>query len=137
MPRGDKSKYTHKQKRQAEHIEESYENRGVSEGEAARRAWATVNAETGGGKKSGSGRGKKENHEPSHKGGRKGGSASASRTAEQRSASAKKGAETRRRRREARGLDHDVGAGAAGELEHGGHRVRLGDVDAVGGAVRA
>jgi plasmid stabilization system protein ParE len=59
MPRGDKSSYTNKQKRQAEHIEEGYENRGVSRREAERRAWATVNKETGGGKKTGSGRGKK------------------------------------------------------------------------------
>ena len=59
MPRGDKSSYTGKQKRMAEHIEEGYEDRGVSKGEAERRAWATVNKETGGGKKSGSGRGKK------------------------------------------------------------------------------
>ena len=56
MPRGDKSKYTDKQKRQAEHIEDSYEKSGVSEDEAERRAWATVNKESGGGKKSGSGR---------------------------------------------------------------------------------
>ena len=56
MPRGDKSAYTAKQKRQAEHIEEGYEKRGKSTKEAERRAWATVNAETGGGKKSGSGR---------------------------------------------------------------------------------
>ena len=56
MPRGDKSAYTNKQKRQAEHIEEGYESRGVSEKEAERRAWATVNATTHGGKKSGSGR---------------------------------------------------------------------------------
>src|SRR5277367_572910 len=62
MPRGDKSAYTGKQKRQAEHIEESYEHRGVPEGEAASRAWATVNKETGGGKKSGSGRGKTTGH---------------------------------------------------------------------------
>jgi len=54
MPRGDKSSYTGKQKRQAEHIEESYEDRGVSSNEAERRAWATVNKESGGGKKSGS-----------------------------------------------------------------------------------
>jgi plasmid stabilization system protein ParE len=59
MPRGDKSSYTNKQKRQAEHIEEGYEKRGVSRREAEKRAWATVNKETGGGKKSGSGRGKK------------------------------------------------------------------------------
>jgi hypothetical protein len=57
MPRGDKSAYTDKQKRKARHIEESYENRGVSEKEAERRAWATVNKESGGGNKSGSGRG--------------------------------------------------------------------------------
>ncbi len=56
MPRGDKSKYTDKQKRQAEHIEEGYEKRGVSEDEAERRAWATVNKNDGGGKQSGSGR---------------------------------------------------------------------------------
>ena len=102
MPRGDKSSYTGKQKRQAEHIEKSYESRGVGEGEAERRAWATVNAETHGGKKSGSGRGKKENHEPSHKGGKKGGKASAQRTAAQRSASAKKAAATRKRNAAAR-----------------------------------
>lgn len=70
MPRGDKSSYTDKQKRQAEHIEEGYERRGVPEHEAERRAWATVNKETHGGKKSGSGRGKKEDHSPSRKGGR-------------------------------------------------------------------
>lgn len=51
MPRGDKSKYTDKQKRQTHHIEEGYEKRGVSEKEAERRAWATVNKQTGGGKK--------------------------------------------------------------------------------------
>ena len=51
MPRGDKSAYTDKQKRQAEHIEEGYEHRGVPEDEAERRAWATVNKETGGGKR--------------------------------------------------------------------------------------
>ncbi|CAA9429525.1 MAG: hypothetical protein AVDCRST_MAG74-3592 [uncultured Pyrinomonadaceae bacterium] len=56
MPRGDKSKYTDKQKRQAEHIEESYEKKGVSEDEAESRAWATVNKQDGGGKQSGSGR---------------------------------------------------------------------------------
>jgi plasmid stabilization system protein ParE len=68
MPRGDKSSYTTKQKRQARDIEKSYESRGVDENEAERRAWATVNAETGGGKKSGSGRGKKINTAPSRKG---------------------------------------------------------------------
>jgi plasmid stabilization system protein ParE len=79
MPRGDKSAYTAKQKRQARHIEEGYEKRGVSRKEAARRAWATVNQETGGGKKSGSGRGKKVNRAA-------------------RSASARKAAATRKRR---------------------------------------
>ncbi|HEV2803016.1 MAG TPA: hypothetical protein VGW12_21295 [Pyrinomonadaceae bacterium] len=74
MPRGDKSAYTDKQKRQAEHIEEGYEKRGVSEEEAERRAWATVNKSSGGGKKSGSGRGKSENKAPAKKGGKKGGS---------------------------------------------------------------
>jgi plasmid stabilization system protein ParE len=56
MPRGDKSSYSAKQKREAEHIERSYEKRGTSTKEAERRAWATVNKETGGGNKSGSGR---------------------------------------------------------------------------------
>ena len=73
MPRGDKGKYTDKQKRQAEHIEEGYEERGASKDEAERRAWATVNKMTGGGKKSGSGRGKPVNKEPARKGGKKSG----------------------------------------------------------------
>ncbi|MBI1328629.1 MAG: plasmid stabilization protein [Alphaproteobacteria bacterium] len=97
MPRGDKSAYTQKQKRQARHIEKGYEERGVSEKEAERRAWATVNAETHGGKKSGSGRGKKKDTSPSKKGGRKGGKASAARPAAARSRSAKKAAATRKR----------------------------------------
>jgi plasmid stabilization system protein ParE len=92
MPRGSKAKYTTKQKRQARHIEEGYEHRGVRRKEAARRAWATVNKETGGGKKSGSGRGKLENKSPSRKGGRLGGRAAARRPASARSASARKGA---------------------------------------------
>ena len=76
MPRGDKSKYTDKQKRQAEHIEEGYEERGLPEDEAERRAWATVNAVHGGGEKpGGSGYGKSENHEPMRRGGRAGGQA--------------------------------------------------------------
>jgi plasmid stabilization system protein ParE len=79
MPRGDKSSYTGKQKRRAEHIEEGYEKRGVSSKEAERRAWATVNKESGGGKKSGSGRGKTENRSASKKDGRKGGRARKSR----------------------------------------------------------
>lgn len=93
MPRGDKSSYTDKQKRMAEHIGEGYEDRGVSHKEAERRAWATVNKETGGGKKAGSGRGKPMNKEPSRKGGR----ASAARSHADRSAAAKKGWETRRK----------------------------------------
>ncbi len=101
MPRGDKSAYSDKQKRKAEHIAEGYEHRGVAEKEAKRRAWATVNKESGGGKKSGSGRGKKESHASSHKGGKKGGAASAHRSAAERSASAKKAARTRARRRHA------------------------------------
>jgi plasmid stabilization system protein ParE len=97
MPRGDKSKYTDKQERKADHIAESYESRGVPEKEAEGRAWATVNKESGGGKKSGSGRGKTESHASSRKGGRLGGTASASRSAAARSASAKKAAATRKR----------------------------------------
>jgi plasmid stabilization system protein ParE len=100
MPRSDKSTYTDKQKRQAEHIEEGYEKRGTDKDEAERRAWATVNKETGGDKNSGSGRGKKENHAPSRKGGHLGGAASASRSAAERSASAKKAAVTRKRNAE-------------------------------------
>ncbi|WP_419816268.1 plasmid stabilization protein [Glacieibacterium sp.] len=80
MPRGDKDAYTDKQKREAEHIEASYEKRGVPEKEAEARAWATVNKQDGGGKKSGSGRGQ-----------------SPARTAAQRSDSAKKAAATRKR----------------------------------------
>jgi hypothetical protein len=98
MPRGDKSSYTDKQKRQAEHIEEGYEARGVPDLEAARRAWATVNKETHGGEKSGSGSGKPEDPAPSRKGGRLGGRASASRPAAARSRSAKKAAATRKHR---------------------------------------
>ena len=75
MPRGEKSSDTDKQKRQAEPIEEGYEERGVPKKEAEARAWATVNKISGGGKKSGSGRGKAENKEPMRKGGRKGGKA--------------------------------------------------------------
>jgi plasmid stabilization system protein ParE len=60
MPKGDKSKYTDKQERKADHIAEGYEKRGVSDKEAERRAWSTVNKESGGGNKSGSGRGKKD-----------------------------------------------------------------------------
>ena len=80
MPRGDKDSYTDKQKREAEHIEKGYEDRGTPKDEAERRAWATVNKQDGGGKKSGSGRGQP-----------------AARTAEQRSESAKRAAATRKK----------------------------------------
>ena len=94
MPQGDKDKYTDKQKRKAEHIEEGYEKRGLSKKESEGRAWATVNKEDGGGNRSGSGRGKKDTHESSRKGGRKSGS---SQSSEKRSKAAKKGWETRRK----------------------------------------
>jgi plasmid stabilization system protein ParE len=95
MPRGDKSAYTDKQRRQADHIAEGYEDRGVPEKEAERRAWATVNKESGGGKQSGSGRGRAESHESSRRGGEIGGR---SQSHEERSRAAKKGWETRRSR---------------------------------------
>lgn len=98
MPRGDKSGYTDKQDRKADHIAEGYEKRGVSEKEAKRRAWATVNKDDGGGKKSGSGRGKKTGHSAAHKGEQKGAAASAARSKADRSAAAKKGWETRRKK---------------------------------------
>lgn len=98
MPRGDKSSYTSKQKRKAEHIEDGYEKRGVKKKEAERRAWATVNKESGGGKRSGSGRGKTESHASSRKGGRRGSAAAAKRPAAARSASARKAARTRKER---------------------------------------
>jgi hypothetical protein len=84
MARGDKSKYTDKQKRMERHIEQGYESRGVGEGEAERRAWATVNKQTGGGNKSGgSGRGKRD-------------TSAGSMSHAERSRAAKKGWETRR-----------------------------------------
>jgi hypothetical protein len=93
MPRGDKGAYTDKQKRKAEHIAEGYEDRGVSEKTAKSRAWATVNKESGGGNKSGSGRGKKDTNVSSRKGGKK-----AAQNRSDRSAAAKKGWETRRKK---------------------------------------
>ncbi len=93
MPRGDKSSYTDKQKRKAEHIEQGYEDRGVPKDEAESRAWATVNQESGGGNKSGSGRGKPDTHESSSRGGM----AHKSGSSAQRSAAARKGWVTRRR----------------------------------------
>jgi plasmid stabilization system protein ParE len=98
MPRGDKSRYTDKQDRKAEHIAESYESRGVPEQEAERRAWATVNKDDGGGKLAGSGRGVQTGHPAAHRGGEIGGAAAASRPKAARSASAKKAAATRKNR---------------------------------------
>jgi hypothetical protein len=102
MPRGDKSAYTSKQKRKAEHIEEGYEERGIPKKEAERRAWATVNKETGGGNKSGSGRGVPDTKVSAKRGGRiggpRGGAASARRSKAAKSQSAKKAAATRKRR---------------------------------------
>ena len=94
MAQGDKGKYTNKQKRKAEHIAEGYEDRGVSRKEAKSRAWATVNKESGGGNKSGSGRGKKDTYVSASRGGR----AHKSGSAEQRSAAARQGWDTRRRK---------------------------------------
>lgn len=95
MPRGDKSTYTTKQKRKARHIEESYENRGIPAHEAERRAWATVNKDDGGGKRSGAGRGKTSSQPAAKKSDKPGGSAAATRTGAQRSASTRKAARTR------------------------------------------
>jgi plasmid stabilization system protein ParE len=94
MPRGSKAKYTDKQKRQAEHIAEGYEDRGVGKKTAKARAWATVNKSSHGGKKSGSGRGKTEDHSSARKGGRKGGSSQSHAT---RVRAGKKAARTRAR----------------------------------------
>jgi plasmid stabilization system protein ParE len=91
MPRGDKSKYTDKQTRKAEHIEQSYEQKGVPEQEAERRAWATVNKDDGGGKRTGgAGQGRETGHPAAHRGGRIGGEHAAARPAAARSAAAKK-----------------------------------------------
>ena len=98
MPGGAKSTYTDTQKRQAAHIEEGYATRGVPEDEAERRAWATVNTMTGGGKKRVASRGKKMNMAPAKQGGHKGGAAAAVRSFAERSAAAKKAAQTRTRR---------------------------------------
>lgn len=99
MPRGDKSSYTDKQKRQASHIREGYEARGVDHDEAEARAWATVNRMTHGGKKSGSGRGRRMDKGPARTGGRLGGRAAARRPRAARVASARKAARTRAARR--------------------------------------
>ncbi len=102
MPQGDKTAYTDKQKRQAQHIEKGYEQRGLNKSEAEGRAWATVNKETHGGKQSGSGRSKAEDHSSSRKSGHIGGNHShggktaANTNHDKRSAAAKKGWATRR-----------------------------------------
>ena len=93
MPRGDKGAYTDKQKRKAEHIAEGYEDEGVSKKEAKSRAWATVNKDSGGGNKSGSGRGKKNTNASASRGGKK-----AAQNRADRSAAARKGWETRRKK---------------------------------------
>ena len=100
MPRGDKSKYTPKQIRQVRHIEDGYKRRGDSPKRAAQRAWAIVNKiHRGGEKPGGSGYGKGINPAPYLKGGKLGDKASARRPFAKRSASAKKAARTRARRR--------------------------------------
>ena len=96
MPRGDKSAYTDKQKRKAAHIADGYEERGVPEKEAEARAWAVVNKDSGGGNLSGSGRGKPDTHVSSHAGGKQ----AAGRSDAAKSAAAKKGWETRRKKAE-------------------------------------
>lgn len=93
MPQGDKTAYTDKQKRKAAHIADGYEERGVPEKEAEARAWASVNKDSGGGNKSGSGRGKPDTHASLHNGGKQ----AAGRSDVAKSAAAKKGWETRRK----------------------------------------
>jgi hypothetical protein len=95
MSRGDKSSYSSKQVRRAKHIEEGYEKRGLPAPEAKRRAWATENKISGGGRVSGSGRGKSEDHEPMSAGGRIGGR---SVSPAKRAAAGQKAAATRLRR---------------------------------------
>lgn len=90
MAQGSKAKYTSKQKRKAEHIEEGYEKRGASKKEAERRAWATVNKSDKGGKKSGSGRGKKSSKSSSRKGGKKGGKKAGAKKTSRKSSSKKR-----------------------------------------------
>lgn len=92
MPRGDKSSYTNKQKRQADHIREGYERRGITHDEAEARAWATVNKMTHGGRRSGAGRGSTTDRTPARAGGR----SAAQRNAAARSASARKATRTRK-----------------------------------------
>ena len=96
MAQGSKKAYTKKQKRKAEHIEEGYEDRGVSKKESESRAWATVNSEDHGGKKSESGRGRKSNKTASRKGGRKATKATAGRKGGQASAAKRKKAKKKK-----------------------------------------
>lgn len=94
MPRGSKAKYTAEQKRKAAHIEDSYEHKGLSKEEAEARAWATVNKQSGGGEKAGSGRRKapakkaEDRHESSKR-------AAASREGHPRSSRASLGTQTK------------------------------------------
>jgi hypothetical protein len=100
MPRGDKSAYTGKQKRKAAHIETGYRERGVPRDEAERRAWATVNKDSGGGNLSGSGRGRPDTNASARKGGRRGGSAKlVAGPAARQSATTRKGTATGRTKR--------------------------------------
>ena len=94
MPRGSKDAYTDKQKRKAAHIEQAYEARGTPRKDAEARAWATVNKESGGGNKAGSGRGKPDTHVSSSRGGK----AHKAGSPEARSAAARKGWDTRRKK---------------------------------------
>jgi len=96
MPRGDKSKYSAKQIKQAEDIEHGYEKKGTPKKKAERIAWATVNKMWGGAKK-GTGESTPKNKEPAKKGGKLGGAAAARRPAASRKASAQKAAQTRAR----------------------------------------
>ena len=102
MPRGDKSKYSDKQKRKAEHIAESYEKRGISEKEAKSRRLGDGQQGIRRRQQVGQRQGKPDIHVSSKKGGKKGGAASSSRTAAERSASAKKAAATRKRNKAAK-----------------------------------
>jgi hypothetical protein len=118
MARGDKDKYTDKQKRKAEHIEEGYENRGVSKEEAERRAWATVNATHHGGEKpGGGGYGKPEDKGPARKGGKKGGKKAGKKSGGK--SSAKKGGSKKGSTKKSSGKK---GASKKGSSKRGGSR---------------
>ncbi len=120
MPRGDKGKYTDKQKRRAEHIADGYSEGGVGAKEAKRRAWATVNAESHGGEKpGGSGYGKPETHQASRKGGRIG---ARRRTAASRASGGRKAAATRKRHAAALHRKRSVAAKRAAAKRSGARR---------------